>query len=365
VGIVPTVSTLDSGAFILAKPDKPTYTSLDFLGWREQKALAVAPEFQRRSVWARPAKAYLIDTLLRGFPVPPLYLRVKQSKDKSKVIREVIDGQQRISAVLDYLDGKFSLLPSFDAPWAGREVSELSEAEHDRIRFYPFYCEVFSGISDAQVLEIFARLNTYSVPLNAQELRNGRYFGFFKQAAYELAHEYVEFWRLNRIFTERAIARMDDAELVSELMILQLDGLQDKKASITRFYSELDEEFPRRKLMMSRFQATLEAITEALDSVADTEFRRRPLFYSLFAAVYHRRYGLPKLKLATPETALRAQDNKRLRSVVAELSAVLAAAREDEPVPRNREAFVNASLRQTDNIQPRRVRAEQIYKDVF
>jgi Protein of unknown function DUF262 len=350
---------------ILTKPDKPTYTALDFVGWREQGALIVAPEFQRRSVWARPAKAYLIDTLLRGFPVPPLYLRVRQNRAKSQVIREVIDGQQRISAVLDYLDGRFSLLPSFDAPWAGREINELSEDERDRIRFYPFYCEVFSGISDAQVLEIFARLNTYSVPLNAQELRNGRYFGFFKRAAYELAHEYVEFWRLNHIFTERAIARMEDAEMVSELLVLQLAGLQDKKTSITRFYSDYDEEFAQRKIMMSRFRATLTAITEALESLADTDFRRRPLFYSLFAAVYHRRFGVPGLDLTTPKSPLRASDNKRLRAVVAELSGVLEDARHEQPVPRSRAAFVNASLRQTDNIQPRRTRVEQIYTDVF
>jgi hypothetical protein len=357
--------TVSAEPTVLTKPDKPTYTSVDFLGWREQGALLVAPEFQRRSVWGRPAKAYLIDTLLRGFPVPPLYLRVRQSKDKSQVIREVIDGQQRISAVLDYLDGRFSLLPSFDAPWAGREVGELSEAERDRIRFYPFYCEVFAGISDAQVLEIFARLNTYSVPLNAQELRNGRYFGFFKQTAYELAHEYVEFWRVNRIFTERAIARMDDAEMVSELMILQLDGLQDKKNSITKFYSDFDEKFTERKTIISRFRATLESVTEALDSLADTDFRRRPLFYSLYGAVYHRRFGIPGLGLKTPKSPLRASDNKRLRSAVAELSGILTAAREDEPVPRKYEAFVNASLRQTDNIQPRRTRLEQIYRDAF
>lgn len=87
------------------KPDRASYAPLDFLDWRENQSLAVAPEFQRRSVWQRPAKAYLIDTLLRGLPVPPIYLRVRQSKEKSRLIREVIDGQQRISAVLDYIDG--------------------------------------------------------------------------------------------------------------------------------------------------------------------------------------------------------------------------------------------------------------------
>ena len=34
--------------------------------------------------------------------------------------------------------------------------------------------------------------------LTEQELRNGRYFGFFKQSAYRLAHEHIEFWRQNK-----------------------------------------------------------------------------------------------------------------------------------------------------------------------
>src|SRR5437764_10209312 len=95
-----------------------------------------------------------------------------------------------------------------------------------------FICEVFQGISDAEILEIFARLNQYSVPLNTQELRNGKYFGFFKQSAYRLAHTYVDFWRKHKLFSERAMARMTEVEFTSELMIAALDGLQDKKKSI-------------------------------------------------------------------------------------------------------------------------------------
>jgi hypothetical protein len=347
------------------KPDRAGYTPLDFLSWREAKSLSLAPEFQRRSVWGRHAKAYLIDTLLRGLPVPPIYLRVRQSADKSRLIREVIDGQQRISAVLDFIDGKYSLLPSFDATWAGRQFDELSEDEKDAIRTYSFVCEVFHGISDAEVLEIFARLNTYSVQLNAQELRNGRYFGFFKQTAYELAREHVEYWRANRIITERGIARMDDAEIVSELLILQMDGLQDKKTSITRFYADYDDEFPDRDQMMSRFRSTIDAIDSSVDDLSTTEFRRRPLFYTLFGAVYHHRYGVPAFDRPTPRKTLSEGDRKSLRAAVGDLTDVLGAARGEEPVPKRWLAFVNASLRQTDNIQPRRTRLEQLFSAAF
>jgi hypothetical protein len=349
----------------LLKPDRASYTALDFLGWRETNSLKVAPEFQRRSVWGRPAKAFLIDTLLRGLPVPPIYLRVRQDKQKSRLVREVIDGQQRISAVIDFIDGRFRLLPSSDARWASKEFDELDERDQDLIRTYPFFCEVFHSISDAQVLEVFARLNTYSVQLNAQELRNGRYFGYFKQTAYGLAHEHVEFWRRNRILTEQGIARMQDAELVSELMIMEMDGLQDKKASINRFYADHDDSFPEQQRVVDRFRATIDAIADAVDFLAETEFRRRPLFYSLFGAVYHRRFGVSGVELATPKKPLNENERRGLRETVADLTEVLIQVRQDAPVPDRWVPFVNASLSQTDNIQPRRTRLKQIYELAF
>ena len=152
---------VNEGESIL-KPERASYTTLDFITWRETGALVIAPAFQRRGVWGRPARSYLIDTLLHGLPVPPIYLRVRQSEDKKRTVREVIDGQQRISAVLDFLDGKFALTRSLDPRYAGKEFDELEGAEQDAIRDYSFICEVFSGISDGAVLEIFARMNTYS-----------------------------------------------------------------------------------------------------------------------------------------------------------------------------------------------------------
>src|SRR2546428_514680 len=90
----------------IPKPDRSTYTPLDFSSWREAEGLSLTPKFQRRGVWTTPARSFLIDTLIRGLPVPPIYLRTTQSADRKRIVREVVDGQQRISAVLDFIDGK-------------------------------------------------------------------------------------------------------------------------------------------------------------------------------------------------------------------------------------------------------------------
>jgi Protein of unknown function DUF262 len=350
----------------MQKPERSSYTPLDFMGWREAKALVLAPKFQRREVWIVPAKAYLIDTLIRGMPVPPIYLRITQSEDRKRIVREVIDGQQRISAVFDYLDNKYAIPRNFQSAYAGRRFAEISEDAQDAIRQFSFICEVFHGISDAEVLEIFARLNAYSVQFNPQELRNGTYFGYFKQSAYRLAHEHIEFWRKHHIFSERNIARMLEVELTSELMIVQLEGLQDKKNSINHFYADYDDEFKERDTVESRFRSTLDLIEESLgDSLKDTEFRRPPLFYSLFCAVFHRMFGLKKEKLPTPKRRLNEEERNNLQTAVSELSDKILATKANQPIRRPYISFVNASLRQTDNLIPRRTRLQALYNEAF
>lgn len=299
-------------------------------------------------------------------PIPPIYLRAAQSEEKDRVVREVIDGQQRVSAVLDYMDGKFRLLKSPQSPWAFKYFSELSPADQNKIREYRFPVESFSGISDSEVLEIFARLNTYSVQLNSQELRNGKYFGDFKHSVYMTALQHLEFWRRNKVFTERAVARMLEAEFVSDVFVAFLDGMQDRKRSLDSFYSRYDERFPEQKKVEKGFREVVDVLTESMgDELASSNFRRPPLLYSLFCVVYHRLHGLPKVALATPRKALTRNDRLRLRESVQLLSAALDDARAKEPVLNKYDEFVQACSKHTDNIGPRATRFKTLYKSVF
>jgi len=203
----------------MTKSERSNYTSLDFVAWDDTKSLVLTPKFQRRGVWTDAARSLLIDTLIQGMPVPPIYLRVRQSEDKKRIIREVVDGQQRVASILKFVRDEFKLSKSLNKDWAGNRFSELSPEHQDQIRQYSFNCEIFQAVSDKDILDVFTRLNSYSIPLNKQELRNGRFFGYFKQSAYDLAHDYLEFWRKNGIFGERSIARMLEVEFTSELSL--------------------------------------------------------------------------------------------------------------------------------------------------
>ncbi len=351
----------------MEKPNRSTYTPLDFSSWQDDKSLVVAPKFQRRGVWTTPAKSFLIDTLIRQLPVPPIYIRVRQSDDRKRMVREIVDGQQRISSVLSYLDNCFSLSNSLDSPFAGKKFDKLPKNVQDTILQYPFICEVLQGVSDQEILEVFSRLNQYSVPLNAQELRNGRFFGFFKRTAYTLAYEHVEMWKKFKLFTDQSIARMLEVEFTSELLIAQIAGLQDKKKSIDEYYEKFDESFPEREQCVERFKAILDVIADVLGNlVSQTAFKRLPIFYSLHAAVYHRIYGLPNASPKTSAKRLNQSERDLLHAAVTDLSHVLESAEQDpENVMPSLARFVAACNRQTDNLEPRRIRFETIYKRAF
>ena len=351
----------------MQKPDRSSFTVLDFSSWEEAGVLSLAPKFQRRSVWKKPARSYMIDSILKGMPVPPIYLRVTQNPEKTKTMREVIDGQQRLRTVLDFISDDFSLLASVSEEAPGKKFSQLTDNQQDSIRKYSFICESFSSISDEEVLEVFARMNTYSVKLNAQELRNGQFFGHFKRCAYSLAHEHLEFWRTNKIFTDGSIARMLEVELVSELLVAQIAGPQDKKTSLDGFYADYDDSFPGEQKSKNRFRSTIDAVSDTFhDDLADSEFRRPPLFYSLFSVVYHRMFGLPKTSLSAPQTnKLSRNDQDRLKEAALELSDRITTARDKQHITPQYAKFIDACLRHTDNINPRVMRFITLYKRAF
>ncbi len=350
----------------MKKPSRAEYTPLDFAQWKAANSLSLSPKFQRRGVWKQAARSYFVDSLLRGMPVPPIYLRQMQSPERDRVIREVVDGQQRVAAVLDFMADGYRLAKTLKGPWAGKTFSGLTSDEKDRVTTYAFSVEVFHGISDLEVLEIFSRLNTYSVSLNNQELRNGRFFGLFKQSVYSLAHEHLEFWRQHAIFTEQSIARMLEAEFVSEVFIAFLAGMQDKKKSIDAFYDKYDQEFRQQSVVEKRFREAVDDINEALGGVLETTvFRRPPILYSLFCVIYHRRHGLPLATVSRPKSALSKHDRLSLREAVESLSEKVEAARTGEEVPTRYRGFVNACLQQTDNIKPRETRFQVLYRTAF
>ena len=182
-----------------------------------RKETIISPKFQRRPVWEYKAKSYLIDSIISGFPIPRIFIREKTNLDMTAV-REIVDGQQRLTAIFDFLNDGFKISKVHNAEYGDCYYSELPEAIKKDFLKYPISAIMLIDLDDSTVFDIFARLNTYSVKLNNQELLNSQFFGLYKQLVYRIAAEYRTFWMDSKIVSEKGISRMEDAKLVTELV---------------------------------------------------------------------------------------------------------------------------------------------------
>lgn len=328
------------------------YRINDVLGWHERSELLLSPSFQRRRVWTRQGKSYLIDSIVRGMPIPQFFIRERVHTKERRTVREVVDGQQRISTILDFIEGKFTVLPSHNNELARRTYESLSEHLQQAILSYPLSVNIITTTDDASLLEIFSRINAYSIPLNRPEKLNAAYTGAFKKSVHETARRHLAFWQQHHILTNQAIARMGDVDLTADLMVTMLDGLQNQKTKVEAFYKKYDEEFLAAEELSERFAETLSLTEQCVGAkIEETEYSRPALFYSLFAAIYDIRYGF-----AEPPAPARATLNEDaladVRGRLQGLSDEVASKPEGGAfVP-----FVTATLRSTDKIQQRTLR---------
>jgi hypothetical protein len=172
----------------------------------EDRTLNLRPEYQRRSRWTPKQKSLLIESLLLNIPIPPIFLF------ESELARyEVMDGQQRLLAVREFLSNEFRLSSlSVLSPLNGRNYKQLpprTKKTLDRASLSAIVLlkESRASLRDAaskRVLElrkfVFERLNTGGKRLNPQEIRNAIYAGRFNDAIIDLTREkvFTDIWHI-------------------------------------------------------------------------------------------------------------------------------------------------------------------------
>jgi len=282
------------------------YKVSDFISWQRNDSLELSPSFQRRAVWSASAKSYLMDTIVKGLPIPIIFIREITDLGTLKPKRQVVDGQQRIRTLLSYIDPGslkdykesrdfFQVKKTHNPQLSGKNFDGLPDQLKQRILDYPFSVHILpSDVDDKQVLQIFARMNATGVRLNNQELRNAFYFGPFKETMYSLAYEQLDRWRDWEIFSEGNIARMDEVEMTSDLVLMMYEGIATKSKNILdKLYQRYDENFHDKAIVESRFRSIMDSMADVLGTqLKYMVFSRKTLFYSLFALVYDLHYGL-------------------------------------------------------------------------
>jgi hypothetical protein len=284
----------------MKKFDTRTYSVSDFAEWYTSNRLVLSPEFQRRAVWNQMAKSYLIDTVIRGKPMPKVL--ITQELVDGRNVRTVVDGQQRLRAILEFLQGSFTMSRTHNRAHAGKLFDELPQDMQDEMMQYEVGVDVLFNTELSELLDIFSRLNTYSVKLNTTELLNASHLGAFKTESHRLGHKYAQFLLDAKVVTSASVTRMGEVELLSDLLGATIEGISSKK-TIPLFYRRYDEAdetvADAAKLIEGAFSRVVEIY--APKELATTNFKRIHLFYSLVLALASIGTGRPAVPgVSTP-----------------------------------------------------------------
>ncbi|WP_310481768.1 DUF262 domain-containing protein [Chamaesiphon sp. VAR_48_metabat_403] len=191
----------------------------------DDRTLVLADDFQRRRVWDDTKASRLIESLLINVPIPVCYFAELDDGSYS-----VIDGQQRLTSIYRYLDNEFPLKSlKVRDDLNKRRFNQLGVADQRLIKSRSIRCVVILKDSDPEIrFDVFDRLNSNSVKLNRQELRNSLYKGTLSNLINKEFSENEIFKKLRRAKEidgkMQVDKRMNDCEMILRFFAFNFSG---------------------------------------------------------------------------------------------------------------------------------------------
>lgn len=205
------------------------------------------PGYQRDSVWSEEKQSFLIDSILKNIPIPPIFLHQLIDDETGKTTYAVIDGKQRLLSIINFIKGTINSSsdgeesPLYDDKLAGIDFRDLDSEELLDVRrsFWRYTIPIeYIDTSDKDTIDsIFDRLNRNGEPLQGQELRRAGYYGTpILDTVEKLAKN--SFWeeRLKHV----DVKRMEDREFISEIIFFLLEGgpLKSDQKELDKLYEK-------------------------------------------------------------------------------------------------------------------------------
>lgn len=342
-----------------------TYTISDFVEWSEKKQLILSPDFQRGSVWTPAAKVFLIDTILNDLPIPQVYFRSKIDPTSQKTVREVVDGQQRLRSILEFASDKLRLTGK--APrHKGKIYSTLDIEDKERFLSYKVPVVQLLNASDADVLEVFARLNSYSVKVTPAELRHAEYSEPVKWAIYESAMQWSKLWNEYKIVGVRDSVRLKNTSVMAEMYMIVDVGFGDGgEPSINKYYksnkAKNEEKFERLRQLVD--QTVEEIVNHTSGDFKETTFYDAPNFLALFSTIAYLEGRSPDSKVTEGIEKFRGSGVNwdYAQTLLAKIAQEFDSEETDES---QFSSFVAATKSTTHRVASRRIRIQTLVKNL-
>lgn len=200
------------------------------------RPLSERPRFQRKYVWPNRLASLLIESILLNIPIPPFYF---SQNDEFEL--DVIDGQQRIYSIYRFINNEFALsglevIPEIN----GKRFHQLARRLQRQIETHTLRSVIITNDSDPEVqFDVFERLNTHTMPLNAQELRNCMFRGKLNDLLGELAD--YQPW-LSILGKKQSDKRLRDEELILRFFAFHIKGLQSYRTPQKHWLNDMANE---------------------------------------------------------------------------------------------------------------------------
>lgn len=272
-----------------------TLTVAALCNFYEKGVLNLSPTFQRKSVWTDRDRQLLIQSLLRGFPIPAVFLYKRHHDGDLRY--DVIDGKQRLETILRFMGamrGAFTVtteltelegVQRIDARSLARNRSHMTVIRPALQAYRIPVIEVDGDLGD--IVELFVRINSTGKTLTPQERRNARYSGSaLLTAASKLANKLeVKFDALG-VFSAIQKARMKHVEFAAELILsMQTGDVINKKAAVDRVMASASIASAQLARSATKAYAAVSRVARMFPELAATRMHQVVDFYTLVVLV--------------------------------------------------------------------------------
>ena len=257
------------------------------------ESFVVDPSYQRRKVWGLKDNVRLIETILLDLVIPEIFMwDYETDPNTGRTITHIVDGQQRINAIFEYISGNFKLQKKYlldgdiISKYADKLFSELDDESKKTIWSYEMsIVNLDKNFSMDEVRNMFYRLNLTDYSLNEQEKRKSL-ASAFGQKAEELANE--EFWQNYKIFSPTDIRRMKDVEYSSSIILLAREGIVDQTKSdrLDQIYKDYSEEYKDADSDMYKIHDAMDLIRQLTNEKTNGFVNKKTQMYSLFSVMF-------------------------------------------------------------------------------
>ncbi len=233
------------------------------------------PEFQRRLVWTSDDKIRFIDTILKGFPFPEIYVANGDvDVETGEGQQLLVDGQQRITTIASYFSGDPSTSGKLIPPYA-----DLDKTEKEQFLNYDVAVRDLGSVSSDEIIEVFRRINSTKYSLNDIEINNATYAGELMRVAEGFAEH--DFFDKHRVFRSTDIKRMGDIRFMLQIIITMMASYFNRDELFEDYLERFNDNFPARDEIGDRLLSCFSYIEECGFYESSRIWKKNDLFTAL------------------------------------------------------------------------------------